>query len=114
VEPDADYALLGAVGVGADPWLGDDARGLRRDMEVNGTSRGMPRCIAPGDAVSPLGFLGVVVPGVARLLLPGSPGSLSPPVNWGQVEDSAEYACSQVIAVERLLQEMLTSIVQCW
>jgi hypothetical protein len=45
---------------------------------------------------------------VAGLLLPSSTGSPSPTVNWRQVEDSVKWACSQVTATERLLQEALT------
>jgi hypothetical protein len=106
VEPGIDDAPHGAVSVemdGADPRLGDDVGSLRRDLVVHGTDPGTPRCIAPGDAVPFPGFSGAVGSGVAGLLLSGTPSSLSSPVNWGQVEDSAEQVCSQVVAVERLL-----------
>jgi hypothetical protein len=48
--------------------------------------------------------------GVTELLLPGYPGSPFLPFNWGQVEDIATQACSQVVAVERLLWEILATV----
>jgi hypothetical protein len=46
------------------------------------------------------------------LRLPGSPDLPPLPINWRQVEDEAESACSQVVAVERLLHGMLISVHQ--
>jgi hypothetical protein len=51
-------------------------------------------------------------PGVADLPLMGSPGSPPPPIDWSQVEDNMEFACSQVTVVERLLRETLASVSQ--
>jgi hypothetical protein len=56
------------------------------------------------------GFSCVVDPRVAGTGSPGSLGSLPPPVNWGQVEDSAQQACSHVAAADRVLWEVLAMI----
>jgi hypothetical protein len=59
----------------------------------------------PGDAIPAPESLDVVGPGVVRLLLPDFPGSLPPPIDWKQVEDNVEFACSLVVVMERLLRE---------
>jgi hypothetical protein len=42
--------------------------------------------------------------------VPVRTGSPSLSVNWGQVEDSVEQACSQVVAMKRLLRETLAMV----
>jgi hypothetical protein len=61
----------------ADPWPGDDARSLRRDLVVQGASPSMPEHTAPGDTVPAPEFLRVTGVRVAGLLLLGSPSSPS-------------------------------------
>jgi hypothetical protein len=70
----------------------------------------MPGGIAPGDAVSALGSLGVVDPWVAELGLSGYTDSLPPPVSWGQLENNAELACSRVPVVDRLQWEVMAMV----
>jgi hypothetical protein len=97
VEPDVDYAPLGAVSAGAnrvDPGLGDDAESLHHDLMVHGASPSMPGLPAWGDAVPAPVFSGAMGLRVAVLLLSGSPVLGSSLVNWGQVEDRTEQACS--------------------
>jgi hypothetical protein len=48
--------------------------------------------------------------GVRTILASSSPSFLHPPIDWRQVGDNAEFACSRVTAVERLLHEMLASV----
>jgi hypothetical protein len=50
---------------------------------AHGASPGTPGCIGPSDEVPALGFPGAAGPGLARLLLSGSPDLLSLPINWG-------------------------------
>jgi hypothetical protein len=70
-------------------------------VHVSGPS--MPGCTIPGDVVPGLRFSGVVHPRVTGLGLPRAPGSPYSLVDWGQVENSMEQACSRVAAVDRLL-----------
>jgi hypothetical protein len=44
------------------------------------------------------------------MLQPGCPGLPPPPINWRQVEDNAEFACSHVTNSERLLHYTLDSV----
>jgi hypothetical protein len=84
VEPDTDDAPLGTVSIGlddVDSRSGDNAKSLHRDLVVHGASPGAPKHTSLGDTVLAPGFLGAIGPGVARLLLPSSPGSPSPPIN---------------------------------
>jgi hypothetical protein len=96
-EHDANGMSLGAVSVevdGAGPRSCDDAGGLSRNLVVRGVGLGMPGSAAPGDAIPAPESSGAVGPGATGLLLPGSPDSPLPPIDWGQVEDNAEFACS--------------------
>jgi hypothetical protein len=93
VEPDVDYAPLGAVSAGAnrvDPRPGDDAKSLHHDLMVHGASPSTPGLPAWGDAVPAPVFPGAMGLRVAELLLSGSPVLGSSLVNWGQVEDRTE------------------------
>jgi hypothetical protein len=99
VELDVDNAPLGTVSDGAnraDLQPGDDARSLCRDSMVHGAGPCTPGHIALGNTVPTLGFPCAMGLGVAALLLSRTPDSPPRPVNWGQVEDRMEQACSQV------------------
>jgi hypothetical protein len=55
--PGADGALLGTASIevdGANPWPGDDARGLLRDWVMPGASIGAPGSVATSDATPAL------------------------------------------------------------
>jgi hypothetical protein len=93
VEPNVDDVPLGAISIDAN----------RVESMVHGASPGTPGHTAPRDTVSAPGFPVAVGLGVARLLLSKSPRTLCPPINWGQVEDHVEQACSHVTAAGRLL-----------
>jgi hypothetical protein len=84
VEPVADDAPLSADSIEADGaclWLDDAIGGLCQDLVVLGVGPSMPGCTTPGDVVPAPEFSGAMSPGVARLHLAGSLGSLSPPIN---------------------------------
>jgi hypothetical protein len=86
-----DDAPLGMdnVGIdGVDPRLGDDDGSLCCDLVVCGAGPGAPWCTTLGNTVPAPGSSIAMAPGVAILLLPGSPGLSPPPIKWGQVEDS--------------------------
>jgi hypothetical protein len=68
------------------------------------------RCTSLGDAVPAPRFTSAMGPGVARLRLSGSAGSLSPPINWVQVENNIEQVCLQVTSANRLLQRALAMV----
>jgi hypothetical protein len=92
-----DSVSLGAVSVvvdGACSRTGDSARGSLHNLVMRGAGLGMLRHTALSNTIPTPGSSGVAGLGIARLLLPGPLGSLSPPIAWGQVEDNAEYACS--------------------
>jgi hypothetical protein len=77
VEPIANDMPLGADSVqadGADPLPDDEAGGLRCDLVFHGVSPGTPMCTTPGNVAPAPGSLGAIGPGVAELLVPGSPG----------------------------------------
>jgi hypothetical protein len=115
VELGVDGTPLGTVSTeadGADSRLGDDVVSLLRDLVVRGTGLGTPRRIDPSDAIPALGSSGIGGLGITRLLLLGTPDSSSPSIEWRQVEDNVEYACSQVTVVKRLLREALASVGQ--
>jgi hypothetical protein len=84
VEPVADDTPLGTDSVeanGACPWVDDCCWRSMPGLGVLGAGPSMHECTAPGDAVLAPRFSGAMSPGVARLRLPGSLGSSSPPVN---------------------------------
>jgi hypothetical protein len=84
VESDVDDAPLSVVSAAvnrAGPRPGDDAGSLHHDSMAHGASAGTPGCIGPSDDVPALGFPGAAGPGLARLLLSGSPNLLSLPIN---------------------------------
>jgi hypothetical protein len=71
-----DGALLDTVGIevdGAGPQPCDDASGLLWNLVMHGASLGMPESTALGDAILAPGSSDVTSPGVAGLLLQGSP-----------------------------------------
>jgi hypothetical protein len=68
VEPDADDAPLGVISIradGVDPWLGDNARSLHRDLVIHGACPGTPGHTASCDTVPSPGFLGAIGLGVS-------------------------------------------------
>jgi hypothetical protein len=86
--PGADGASLGVVSVevdGVGPRPGDDAGGPLCDLVVCGAGLGTPESTAPGNAILAPESSGAAYPGAPRLLLPRSPGSRSPPIDWRQV-----------------------------
>jgi hypothetical protein len=90
---------LGADGTS----LSDEVGGPLHDLVVHSTGLCMPGSTAPGDAIAPPKSSDVMGPAVAGLPLRGSSGSPPPTIDWRQVEDNTEFACSQVTVVERLL-----------
>jgi hypothetical protein len=107
VEPGAGGTPLGAVSRevdGTDPQPGDVVGSSLCDLVICGTVLGMPGRTAPGDVILALRSLGVMGLWVAGLLLPGPPGSSSPPVDEGHMEDSIDYTCLLVTNAERLLR----------
>jgi hypothetical protein len=66
--------------------------------------------VAPGNTIPAPRFLGAMDSGVLGLGLLCSSGSPSPPVCRGQVENSAEQACSWVAAADRLLREVMAMV----
>jgi hypothetical protein len=97
---------------GVSPSQATTPRGSLWDLVMRGASFGVPESAAPGGAAPAPGSLGVVCLRISRLLLLGSPGFPPSPIDWRQVEDNAEFTCSQVTAAERLLQETLFSVGQ--
>jgi hypothetical protein len=98
--------------VGVAPLLCDDARNLLWDLVARSTSAGVSGSAAPGDAAPAPGSSGGTGLGVSGLYLPSSFSSSHPPINWSQVGDETESACSLVATAERLLHEMLASVHQ--
>jgi hypothetical protein len=88
---------------GADPRPGDAAKGLLHSLLLCGTDFGMPGRTTPGYVIPTPESSGVAGPGKIGLFLQGSTSSPSAPIDWGQVEDNAEFTCSQVTIMERLL-----------
>jgi hypothetical protein len=70
----------------------------------------MPGDTTPGDVVLASGPLVVIGPGVTELGSSGYPGSPPPPVSRGQQENSAELACSRVVAADMLLWEEMAMV----
>jgi hypothetical protein len=115
VEPSVDDTPLGAISTkvdGAGPQPSDDAGSPCRDLVVRGIDSSMLGHTTLGNMVPAPGSSGAVGLGVARLLLLGYPDSLFSPVNWGQVENNTEQACSQVKATKRMLLETLATVGQ--
>jgi hypothetical protein len=106
----APQGATGAEVVDTGPRLGDSARSLLQDLVMHGVGAGVLGSVATGDAALAPGSSSVVSPRVSGLYLPGSPDAPPPPINWRQVEDEAESACSQVTIVKRLLYETLASV----
>jgi hypothetical protein len=80
--------------VGASPRLGGGAENLLQDLVVHGVSADAFGSVAPSDVAPALWSSGAMSPGVSGPYQPGSPGSLSPPINRRRVEDEEESACS--------------------
>jgi hypothetical protein len=78
------------------------------DTEMVGV--GISGDVALGDVALDPGFLGAMSPGLPGQYLSGSPGSVSPPINWRHVENKAEFECLQVATAERLLHEAMASV----
>jgi hypothetical protein len=95
--------------VGPPPHLGDDAGSSLWDFVLCGTGIGVPGSAIPSDVAPTPGSSSVVGPRISGLHLPGSPGFPPPPINLRWVGDEAEFACSQVAIVKRLLHETLVS-----
>jgi hypothetical protein len=110
VEPGVDDTPLGVVSAGGDPQPGDSVGSPCHDLVVHGVGTSTLGLTTLSGAVLALESSGAVGPRIAGLLLLGSPRPLSPPINWGHVEDSAEQACSQVVTVGRLLWKMLAAV----
>jgi hypothetical protein len=105
-EPDADGASLGTIGReldGAGPRLGNEAVGPSHDLVVSGMSLGMLGSATPGDVIPPPKSSTATSLGSNRLLLPDSPGSPLPPIDWRQVEDNMVFSFSLVTITGRLL-----------
>jgi hypothetical protein len=96
----------------ASPRLSDSARTMLHELVVHDAGAGVPGNAALGDVASAPGSSSTMSLGLSGLYLPGSPGAPAPPINWRWVEDEADFACLQVAAAERLLQEMLASVHQ--
>jgi hypothetical protein len=71
---------------------------------------GISRDVAFGDVALAPRSLGAMSPGLPREYLPGSPSSVSLPINKRRVENKVESMCSQVATAERLLHEALASV----
>jgi hypothetical protein len=66
----------------------DATKGPCLDLMVHHHGPIMPEGATPVNAVPAPEFLGAMDFGVIGSSLPGSPGSPSPPVSWGQVENN--------------------------
>jgi hypothetical protein len=115
VEPGVDDTPLGAISTKVDGQVPSQAMmpGVRVVTWWCGAL--IPVCLGTqpwAHMVPAPGSSGAVGLGVARLLLLGYPDSLFSPVNWGQVENNTEQACSQVKATKRMLLETLATVGQ--
>jgi hypothetical protein len=115
--PGANGASQGVASIEVDgaappPQLSDDTEGFLRDLERRGVNIGAPGCATLGDVAVAPGVVSVADPGVFRLLLQGSPGFPHPPIDWRRVGDDADFTCSWVATVERMLHETLASVNQ--
>jgi hypothetical protein len=77
---------------------------------VHDTGAGVAGSATPGYAALAPRPSSIVSLMVSGLCLPGSPGSLPPPISWKRVEDEAKFIFSYVATVERLLHETLASV----
>jgi hypothetical protein len=92
-----DGASQGASSVemdGADPQLGDDARGLLHDLMRRGVSIDVPESAAPGDAAPTLGSSGTTSPGGVSAALVRLSQISAPAYQLKAGGDEAESACS--------------------
>jgi hypothetical protein len=108
-----DGMLLGTFSIdvdGARPRSGDDIEDLLQDWVMHGTDISAPESASPSDATLATGSSCTAGPGVSRLVLPSSPGSLPLPIDKRQVEDNVAFTCSQVTDAVRLLHETLASV----
>jgi hypothetical protein len=80
------------------------------DLVVCSPGPSLPGNTVSRDVVPAPGSLGTVDPGVIKVGLPGYLGTSSPHVNWRQVENSVEQACSRVVAVDKLLWEAMVMV----
>jgi hypothetical protein len=106
VELSTNSTSLGIVSIkvdGVGPQLNDEAGSPLCDLVGHSTGFGMPGHTTRGTVVPTPGFSGATGLGTVGLLLPGLPGSPPLLVDWGLVEDSADYAYLYVTVVERLL-----------
>jgi hypothetical protein len=111
--PNTNGASLGAISIevdGASPQPGDGNGGSLRNLVMCGIGIGVPGSAALGNVTLAPRSSGAMGQGVSALLLLGSPGFLSPHIDWRRVEDNAEFVCSQVTVVDRLLHETLASV----
>jgi hypothetical protein len=105
MELGVDSAPQGDVSIEAnevDPQPGDDAGTSPHDLVVRSASLGTLGCTDPSGAMPGPGSSGAGGSRIIGLLL-GLCGSSSLSINWRQVEDNTEYACSQVTVIEKLL-----------
>jgi hypothetical protein len=82
--PGTGGAPRGATGtevVDTGPRLGDSAMSLLQDLVVCGANVGIPESATLGDATPTPESSSIVSPGVSGLYLPGSPGTMPPPIN---------------------------------
>jgi hypothetical protein len=96
--------------VGAGPWPGGGTGILLQDLGTHITSVGVSVSAALGYVAPASWSSRTMSPGLPRSYLQGSPGSLSPPINWRRVESEAESMCSQVATAELLLHKALALV----
>jgi hypothetical protein len=90
--------------------IAPETLGVRSDFVVHSPSPSMPSRATPGDTVSALGSLDVVDLGAIELGLSAYPGVPSLPARWRQVEGSVEQVCLWVVAMGRLLWEVIAVV----
>jgi hypothetical protein len=77
----APWGATGAEVANTGPRLGDGTMSLLQDLVVCGVGVGVPESAALGDATPTAESSSTVSPGVSGLYLPGSPGTMPPPIN---------------------------------
>jgi hypothetical protein len=95
--PSANGTSLGAASIEVDdavPQPRDDTEGSLWDLAMCRAGIGVPVSAATGNAAPTYGPSGAAHPGVSRLLLPGSPGFLTLPIDGRWVEDNTEFVFS--------------------